>query len=100
MIRHLTEDQITRWFAGQPTTVERQHVQECRTCAGEVERFGSTLSLFQSAVVDRAARTFATPPNMIAIVQTHTSAGQLVFGNFVEPPTLFVSLNRALADFL
>jgi len=100
MIRHLTEDQITRWFAGHPTTVERQHVQECRTCAGEVDRFGSTLSHFQSAMIDRAERTFAAPPTMTAIVQTHTSAGQIVFGNFVEPPSLFVSLKRAVADVL
>jgi protein TonB len=100
MIRHLTEDQITRWFAGRPTTAERQHVHDCRTCANEVEHFGSTLSLFQSAVADRAQRTFAAPPSMMTIVQTHTSAGQVVFGNFVEPPSLLVSLKRAIADAL
>jgi protein TonB len=100
MIRHLTEDQITRWFAGQPTTVERQHVQECRNCAGEVERFGQTLALFQSAVSDRAERTLAAAPSMTAIVHSHTSAGQVVFGNFVEPPSLIVSLKRAIADVL
>ena len=100
MIRHLTEDQITRWFAGQPTAVERQHVLECRACTSEVERFGSTLSLFQSAVSDRAERNFPAPANMTAIVQTHTSAGQIVFGNMVEPPSLLVSLKRAIADAL
>lgn len=100
MIRHLTEDQITRWFTGQPTTVERQHVQTCSACAGEVDRFGSTLSLFQSGVADRAERTFGAPPSMMAIVQAHTSAGQVVFGNFVEPPSLLVSLKRAIADVL
>jgi TonB family protein len=100
MIRHLTEDQIARWFAGQPTATERQHVQECRTCAGEVDSLGATLSLFQSAVIDRATRTFAAPPTMSALVQKHTSAGQIVFGNFVEPPSLLVSLKRAIADAL
>jgi TonB family protein len=100
MIRHLTEDQVTKWFTGKLTTAERQHVQECGTCSGEVERFGSTLSLFQNAVIDRAARSFATPPSMTAIVQAHTSAGQVVFGNLVEPPSLLVSLKRAIADML
>jgi protein TonB len=100
MIRHLTEDQITRWFSGQPTTIERQHVQECSACKGEVDGFGSSLSLFQRAVTDRAERTFGTPPSMMAIVQTHTSAGHVVFGNFIEPPSLLVSLKRAIADVL
>jgi periplasmic protein TonB len=100
MSRHLNEDQVTRWFTGQPTSVERQHVLECPACAGEVERFGSTLTLFQSAVIDRAARLVAIPPTMTAIVQSHTSAGQVIFGNIVEPPSLLVSLKRAIADAL
>jgi protein TonB len=100
MIRHLSEDQITKWFAGQPTTAERQHVHQCGTCAGKVHRFQSTLGLFQSAVSDRVERTFGAPPSMTAIVHAHTSAGQAVFGNFVEPPSLLVSLKRAVADLL
>jgi periplasmic protein TonB len=100
MSRHLNEDQVTRWFTGQPTSVERQHVQDCAACAGELERFGSTLTLFQNAVIDRAARMVAIPPTMNAIVQSHTSAGQVIFGNIVEPPSLLVSLKRAIADAL
>src|SRR6185436_12596566 len=100
MNRHLNEDQISRWFTGNPSAGERQHVQECSTCSGEVERFRTRLSLFQRGVIDRAARVVATPPTVTAIVQSHTSAGQVVFGNFVEPPSLLVSLKRAIADVL
>jgi len=100
MSRHLNEDQITRWLTGQPTAIERQHVQECAACAGEVEGLRSTLTLFQTAVIDRAARTVATPPTMTNIVQSHTSAGQVIFSHLVEPPSLFVSLKRAIADAL
>jgi protein TonB len=100
MIRHLTEDQITKWFIGQSSTAERQHVHQCGACAGKVTRFENTLGLFQNAVSDRVERTFGAPPSMSTIVQTHTSAGQAVFGNFVEPPSLLVSLKRAVADFL
>jgi protein TonB len=100
MIRHLTEEQITRWFAGQPTVVERQHVQQCPQCLNEVERFGKTLTLFQSAVTDRAQRTLAAAPNMQVPVQSHTSAGQVVFGSFEQPPSLIVSLKRAITDAL
>jgi protein TonB len=100
MIRHLTEDQITKWFAGQSTVAERQHVQQCGTCADKVHRFESTLGLFQRAVSDRVDRTFGAPPSMTAIVHAHTSAGQAVFGNFVEPPSLLVSLRQAVADLL
>jgi periplasmic protein TonB len=103
MSRHLNEEQVTRWFTGQPeaaTAVDRQHVQECAACAREVEFFGSTLSLFQNAVRERAAGMVALPPTMTAIVQSHTSAGQVIFGNIVEPPSLLVSLKRAIADTL
>jgi protein TonB len=104
MISHLTEDQITRWFIGQASADERQqvqqHVQHCSTCAGEVDGFKSTMTLFQSAIIDRVERTFPTAPSLTTLIQSHTSAGQPVFGSFVEPPSLFTSLRRAIADFL
>lgn len=100
MISHLTEDQITRWFVGQATAAERQHVHQCRACNGKVDRFQNTLGLFQAAVSNRVDRTFGVPPTTNMIVQTHTSAGQFVFGSVVEQPSLLVSLKQAVADFL
>jgi protein TonB len=100
MISHLTEDQITRWFVGQATAAERQHVHQCRTCNGKVDRFQNTLGLFQAAVSNRVERTFGAPPTTNMIVQTHTAAGQFVFGSVVEQPSLLVSLKQAVADFL
>ena len=92
MIRHLTEDQITKWFADQSTTDERQHVHQCGDCAGRVRRFQDTLGWFQSAVSDRVERTFGAAPLMSAITQSHSSAGGTIFGNLVQRQSLAASL--------
>jgi TonB family protein len=57
MINHLTEDQLARWFAGQPTTAERLHLRDCASCAGKADRFGNVLELFREAVGAQSARS-------------------------------------------
>src|SRR5215831_13159415 len=53
MIKHLTEDQIARYFTGQPTDVEWLHIQECAACSAKLDRLTNSISLFRSAVRDR-----------------------------------------------
>jgi hypothetical protein len=53
MTKHLTEDQIAKCFAGQPTDVEWLHIQECAACSAELDRLTNSISLFRNAVRDR-----------------------------------------------
>src|SRR5262245_1969753 len=53
MSNHLSQDQFAKCAIGQSTTTERQHLAECAECSAELERFGSTLSLFRTALRDR-----------------------------------------------
>jgi hypothetical protein len=50
MSDHLSEDQFARYAAGRPARAELQHVSECAECSAELVRFGSTLSLFRTAI--------------------------------------------------
>jgi protein TonB len=104
MIRHLTEDQITRWFVGQATAAERQHVHQCDTCTSQVDRFKNTLGLFQAAIADRVERTFEAPPTTSMIVEAHAAPSLFVFDNLVEAPSfpkwLSVALHAAIVGVL
>ncbi len=53
MSKHLTEHQIARYFAGQSTMAERQHIQQCAACSAELDHLASSISLFRNAVRDR-----------------------------------------------
>jgi hypothetical protein len=53
MTKHLTEDQIARCFAGHSTNAERQHIQQCAECGGELDRLAGSISLFRTAIRDR-----------------------------------------------
>jgi hypothetical protein len=50
MNSHLSEDQFTRCAAGRPMAAELEHIRKCPECGAELERFGSALSLFRSAI--------------------------------------------------
>jgi hypothetical protein len=59
MSHHLSEDQICRAIAGQSTTDEQRHVDDCAECRAELDRVGNTLAVFRNAVTvwaDREAR--------------------------------------------
>jgi TonB family protein len=54
MIHHLTEDQISRWFAGQTNTQEQRHIHDCSACSAEVDHFVALLESFRSVFTERA----------------------------------------------
>jgi anti-sigma factor RsiW len=54
MIDHLSQDQFEACVLGRSGPAESEHINECRKCREELERFGRTLALFRSAVRDLA----------------------------------------------
>jgi anti-sigma factor RsiW len=53
MSNHLTEDQIAKCVAGQSTRAELKHLADCAECSAELERFGTMISTFSSAIRQR-----------------------------------------------
>jgi TonB family protein len=102
MSKHLTEDQISRWFAGQCSLSEQRHVQDCSTCTEEIGYFLDTLESFKTAVSTRADKlTHQTAPslNMVLSGQTITSAPYpAALQQLIETPSLLVSLKRVIVD--
>lgn len=67
MNHHLSHKQFAQGFVGEFTIAERQHINDCAGCSAELERFGSMLSSFRSAIRDRidassGARVAIAPP--------------------------------------
>lgn len=92
MINHLTEDQISRWFVGQPTDLEQSHVEFCRLCSAEVRRFRNALDSFRATVTSRADRlTRKASPNLMQVLEGHPWV-------MLEEPSLLVSIKRVLVD--
>jgi|KBSSwiStaDraftv2_1062776.scaffolds.fasta_scaffold01701_5 TonB family protein len=102
MTNHLTEDQISRWFAGQSSASEQRHVQSCGTCTAELGQFLDTLESFKSAVSTRAEKLThqATPSlNMVLSGQAITSAPDpAALQQLIQTPSLLVSLKRVIID--
>jgi hypothetical protein len=65
MSSHLSDDQFARCIVRQATSAELRHSEECPQCSAELNRFGGSLLLFQSAIQeqvdDRIARHPAEP---------------------------------------
>lgn len=53
MNTHLSEDQFARYAVGRAAASELEHIRNCAECSAELERFGSTLSMFRSALRNR-----------------------------------------------
>jgi periplasmic protein TonB len=98
MINHLTEDQISRWFIGQSTAFEQRHVQVCRACTAELDRFLGTLESFRTAITAKAERlTKRTSPSLSMVL---TEGASKSLGQLLETPSLLVSIKRAVRDTL
>jgi TonB family protein len=102
MSKHLTEDQISRWFAGQSSLSEQRHVQDCGTCTAEIGHFLDTLESFRTAVSTRADKlTHQAAPslNMVLSGQGITSA-PVILQQLIETPSLLISLKGVIVDLL
>ncbi len=53
MSDHLTPDQFAKCFVNGAEGLELQHITECPRCSDELDRFGSAVASFRSAVRDR-----------------------------------------------
>ena len=92
MNRHLTEDQISRWFVGQATVNEQSHIESCGACASELARFRKTLDSFRSVVTGRADRlTTRRAASVMPVLSAQP-------WTLLESPSLLVSLKRILED--
>jgi TonB family protein len=81
MTNHLTEDQISKWFAGQTTPQGQDHVRGCAICADEVDRFAALMRSFQSAVTTRAERlAHRRSPNLAMVLDAGEAAVPALFG--------------------
>jgi TonB family protein len=97
MSSHLTENQISGWFAGRATAVEQLHVQACGVCTAELDGFLSTLESFRGAIKARAeALTARKTPSLEMVL--NSSAAPAAFGCLLETPSLPVSLKRVVSD--
>jgi TonB family protein len=94
MSRHLTEDQISRWFVGRSSAVEQNHIESCGACASELDHFRKTLDSFRSAVTDRADRlTTRNSAHTMRVLAEHP-------WTLLETPSLLVSLKQIVRDTL
>ena len=94
MTQHLTEDQISRWLAGQSNALEQSHVETCRSCAAELDGFRGTLDSFRAAITERAEwLTQNSSPERMQVLAEHP-------WTLLESPSLLSSLKRALLDTL
>jgi len=104
MTKHLTEEQISRWFVGHSSVSEQQHVQNCGACTAELGQFLDTLEYFKTAVSTRTEKlTHQSAPslNMVLSGQTITSAPDpAALRQLIQAPSLLVSLKRAIVDML
>ena len=50
MSEHLSDEQISKWIAGERDAAAGQHVGECAECRAEVARMESTLAVFRDSV--------------------------------------------------
>src|SRR5688572_6297846 len=104
MSNHLTEDQISRWFAGQSSAGEQRHVQNCGSCTAELGHFLETLESFRGALGARVGvltQHKALGLGMLMTGQSLTSGpGAPALLQLIQPPSLIVSLKRAVADWL
>src|SRR5262245_7862814 len=100
MTDHLTENQISRWVIGGSTTDEQNHVQTCRKCTAEVDKFSETLSLFRSVIRNQAEyRTAVGTEQALSTIHERSEQTAVVL-HFVETPSLLGSLKRAVVDTL
>jgi hypothetical protein len=53
MSNHLTPDQFAKCFVNGAEGLELRHIKECPRCSDELDRFGSAVASFRSAVRDR-----------------------------------------------
>jgi hypothetical protein len=56
MSHHLSEDQICRAIAGEPTAGDTMHLAGCAQCQAELDRFADTIAVFRIAVTEWSAR--------------------------------------------
>src|SRR5688572_9335168 len=104
MSNHLSEDQISRWFVGQSSAGEQQHVQNCGTCTAELGRFLDALESLKGALnarVDVLTQSASPSLEMVLSGQAITATPDpTALLRLVQPPSLIVSLKRAVMDWL
>jgi hypothetical protein len=61
MNRHLREEDICRWMAGERTPEVEEHLANCRDCNTHVARMSEVLSEFRHSVRGRSERALAHP---------------------------------------
>jgi|KBSMisStandDraft_5_1062788.scaffolds.fasta_scaffold61331_3 TonB family protein len=102
MTKHLTEDQISRWFVGQSSVSEQRHVQDCGACTSELSQFLDTLESFKTVVSSRAQKlTDKVVPSLTMVLsgQTITSAPDpAALGQLIQTPSLLASLKQVIVD--
>jgi hypothetical protein len=74
---HLSEDQVTTCAAGRPTAAELDHIRECPECGAELERFGTAVSLFRSAVRHRIDERVALRASGVSQVSIRPAVGRI-----------------------
>jgi hypothetical protein len=74
MSNHLSKEQFAKCIVGQPSRAALQHIGECPGCSAEVERFGSAISQFRSAVRHRIDDRPASHPTEVTPLK-HAGAG-------------------------
>ena len=97
MSSHLTENQISGWFAGRATAIDQLHVQACGVCTAELDGFLNTLESFREAIKAQAEALTARKTPSLGMV-LNNSAPPAVFGCLLETPSLLVSLKRVVID--
>jgi hypothetical protein len=59
-MKHLSQEQISRWVLGDLTDEETQHVRECAECGRQFTELRETLSLFRDSVNEWAEQEHQT----------------------------------------
>jgi hypothetical protein len=76
MNNHLSSEQFAKCFIGRSSGEDLRHIAECAECRAELDRFGTTVSLFRGAIRDRVdARISSQPAAMRNTAIETVSAG-------------------------
>jgi hypothetical protein len=85
MIRHLTEDEISRAIAGQSTFEEQQHANACSECRGEIAQALQVLALVRQGIrsyaeyeLQRSTPTVRRASAFPRLTSTWLTAGAIV----------------------
>jgi hypothetical protein len=63
MNEHLSPEDISRWFAGEPSSDLQRHAGECQECSARLDSMESALAEFRGSAHDwSAAQSASAPP--------------------------------------